>query len=734
MGYLVFDIETSYGEYNGRVGSPWSSDCKLCATGWVNGDGEYNSLYYPGGSKDYGMFCNLDGIDVLIGHNIKFDLLWYWNQKELQDFIARGGRVWDTMYAEYLLSAQFYNSKMKGSLSLKGCAERRNLQHNKLDMVAALWDSGVATEDIDEKILMEYLKADVLTTEELYKAQILQAAEQNQITMIVQRMEGLLATTEMESNGLTVDRDVAERQMAILVDQIKDRRLKLDTHVPSLPEGCTFNWASWRNVSALLFGGHLKYKAQRPVYDDSGNLQYYKTKVDKPILDEGGNPVFFKSGKNAGMPKTKKHTVDDIARGPKTKQTDLSFGLPRLVQPKDQWASSVEGYWSTGADILEELKAEGLELVQDLLELKQYEKDLGTYYLREHKGRTTGMLTNIQELDQRVHGHLNHTVTATTRLSSSKPNLQNVSGKGKSEIKKVFVSRFDRGVMAEVDYSQLEVVTKGVLSGDTNLLDALTHGIDFHCEWLAFAEGLPYEEVVHNCKTLGLPEWKKKRQAIKSVTFGEAYGAGVKTLCESSGLDADTIKKAMDARKLRYPDMYAFDDFVVASIEKSRKSTHLRTEQQFQRGVGFYRSVTDTIYSFLENDAHAWQQDKGQMTAFSSTAAKNYTSQGLGGEIMQVQLGRLIRAIYSKGLQDIIKLVNTVHDSVYIDFDSEASAVHYLPMICALLEDVTPYFNRTYKNISWDTAFPVTAEYGDNLYETTNSIETRNNEWVKGVK
>lgn len=427
--YVVFDIECTYGTWNGRVGSRWSSECAMCSVGFADHD-SYDAVYLVKGGKgtrpEEGLpFPDLAGIDVLVGHNIKFDLLWYWDHPMLKAFLKSGGRVWDTMYAEYLLSAQYYNMNAPDGLglSLKECAERRQLYHNKLDIVASLWADGIKTEDINKEVLMEYMKYDILSTKDLYLAQVAQGTTQNQMGMIKQRMEGLLATTEMEFNGIELDLAEAEVQMTALKEEIEGLRLQLNTHVPPLPEECPpFNWGSSKQVSALLFGGDIKYKAPRPSLDEKGNKQYYLKTIKVPVIDpETGLEVFYKSGKNKGQLKMVNTTMPDTERGCKTKLTDVTFTLPRQVEPKDKWKSATEGYWSTGADVLEELKSSDIVIIKDILRLKGAEKDLGTYYLNEVRGKQTGMLTNIQELDGRVHGHFNHTVTATTRLSSSKP-------------------------------------------------------------------------------------------------------------------------------------------------------------------------------------------------------------------------------------------------------------------------------------------------------------------------
>jgi len=736
MDYLVYDIETTYGESNGRVGNRWDKAFGLCSIGYKYGKGGYNYYYTVDNTDDINTslnpmvgrlpFPSLSDVSLLVGHNIKFDLLWYWDHPEVIAFFKRGGTVWDTMYAEYLLSGQFYgsNSRTPGmNIKLSGCAKRRGLKHQKLDVVAALWKEGVRTEDIDPDVLLEYQEGDVMTTEELFLAQVKQAREQNQVHMIKGRMEGLLATTEMEFNGMYIDQEVAQEQQEELEIDTEVAQKELEQYVPELPDDCTFNWASWRNVSALLFGGDLTYVGKEFSLKE-GKLQYYKKKVNT-IVYKDGSPVIYKSGKNIGQEKTKIVTEDDLDRGPKMRNCNMYHELPGMCNPEDNWKSSVEGYWSTAEDVLVQLDEEqGVPLVQTLLKLKGMLKDLGTYYKRFSKGKWTGMLTNIQA-DGCVHGQLNHAITVTARLSSSKPNLQNIPKKGKSKIKKTFTSRFPDGVVAEIDYSQLEVVCKGVLSKDEALLQALVDKVCFHCEWAAFVTGEPYEFVYQKAKVEGDQKWIDTRQGVKSITFGEAYGAGIQKLSESSGVPADKIEKAIEARKIKYHKMYEFDENVAEEVRGTRQVTTLRTDGGYQKAVGFYRSCTGTLYSFVETEAQSWSKSRGIMTSFSPTQMKNYPSQGLGGEIMQVQSGRVWRYIIQNELEHDCLLINTVHDSVYLDFRTEELAQEHLPVISWVLEDVCSYFNEKYPEVDWNTPFPVDTEYGDNIMGTNTKVKER---------
>src|SRR5690606_7869458 len=150
---------------------------------------------------------------------------------------------------------------------------------------------------------------------------------------------------------------------------------------------------------------------------------------------------------------------------------------------------------STGADVLKllvqrpELKPEVKEVLHSLLKFALLDKDVGTYYYREVRGadgslkKVSGMLQYLTDEDI-VHHGLNTTATATTRLSSNRPNAQNFSRGDKneyhvSEVKENFTSRFgEDGYIVEADYGALEVVTLACLTQDSVLRKALLDGTD----------------------------------------------------------------------------------------------------------------------------------------------------------------------------------------------------------------------------------------------------------------
>ena len=96
---------------------------------------------------------------------------------------------------------------------------------------------------------------------------------------------------------------------------------------------------------------------------------------------------------------------------------------------------------------------------------------------------------------------------------------------------------------------------------------------------------------------------------------------------------------------------------------------------------------------------------------------------------MQVMAGLIFRAIFRNNLENDVLLINTVHDSVYLDFRTEELAKKYLPLIAGILEKVCEYFNNLYPECAWNTPFPVDADYGESIYDTNNTITERDPAW-----
>ncbi|KAL7699314.1 mitochondrial DNA polymerase I protein D [Lotmaria passim] len=210
-------------------------------------------------SKDSLFLPPLDDYDVIVGHNIKFDLLHLWRDVELRKFLRRGGKIWDTMYGEYLLTG--HEVKLGHGAGLEDVAKSYGGQTPKLDAVKRAWAEGKETYEIPYATLTEYLHGDLENTELVFCKHMERALEQRQVIVCCARMEGLLCTTEMEYNGLKTNVELAQRQSNELMLKVADFRKQLENSIPAeIPADCRkfFNWSSNQHLITFFFGGKLK--------------------------------------------------------------------------------------------------------------------------------------------------------------------------------------------------------------------------------------------------------------------------------------------------------------------------------------------------------------------------------------------------------------------------------------------------------------------------------------------
>lgn len=385
MGYLVVDLEvgvnnTGPGAIGKHSASPWCDRNYVVAAGYASSSGERRLTYNREGVRTFQIPA---GDDFAVGHNIKFDLHYLRRFSPAWAEWMRTGRVWDTMLAEYLLSGQYVKFP-----SLDYCAER--YQGTLKDtLISAYWEQGVRTEDIPKEQLCEYLKNDVLNTELVYLAQRQRAADLGMERLISANMEALLATADMEWNGMAFDAEGA-RAHAITLEV---RRAELQAQIVRVFEiylpSVTYNPCSREQLSAVLFGGSM------------GVVE------DVIVRTDEGEPLTYKSGLRKGEPKTRKERVAVWVDG-------------MSVRPSSSWKTSKEGVYQVHEDVLEKLKDDTRAgaLVRLVLAFRELEKDISTYY----RG-----YSDLVWQDGCIHPSLEHVSTATGRLSCTKPNLQNTS-------------------------------------------------------------------------------------------------------------------------------------------------------------------------------------------------------------------------------------------------------------------------------------------------------------------
>ena len=752
--YLVLDLETQTNRFHRRTASPFDPRNYIVAAGWkVEGDTQCQH-WYARGPDDSQVLDIPDNVTTLVGFNIKFDLLHIWKQEPFQRFLKRGGKIWCSQYAEYLLNAQLEKFQM---CSLNDVAPMYG-GTTKIDAVREMWDAGVQTSDIPQDLLIDYLigteqegrnKGDIGNTELIYKGQLQKAIKFKMLHAIEQRMEGLLATTMMEFNGLKIDTTVAKVQLRELQTELADLQQDMLQYLPQFPTGALsanssepleFNWASDHHVSALIFGGAIKYRRLDPVIID-GEVQY-KTNTERwPMVH--GKPVNpdtnpepetldkFLSGKKKGEIKTR---LVQVNVEPKMQYSEHVYAFPGYVDrkvlstlkvPKKGWTSTYKDALGmdvirTGSDCLEILGTLGIPFCKKLSRIAALTKEIGTYYVKfDSKGTPSGMLTCVEPLTGMLHHKLNHTSTITTRLSSNDPNLQNLPRGDKSKVKRMFASRFTDGVMIEADYSQLEVVGLAVLSNDAQLIKDLKSKVDFHCKRVALKHGIPYADAVIQCKSEEHPEfkfWKGERTKCKVFSFQSQYGAGAATISRDTGMDVEEVKALLELEAETYPGVPKFISSVTSSINSTAKPFRdpIRGFRAFRRG--YYQAPTGTLYTFRSYDAPEFMKKNGVNDSFSPPEIKNYPVQGTSGEFVQCVLGQLARQFLStNNYNNKAVLVNTVHDCIWVDCDP--SVVHEVAKDIKRIMESIPMLFKKYYNMDIPVEFPVEVETGPNMYD-----------------
>ncbi|AKN21178.1 DNA polymerase [Pectobacterium phage Peat1] len=773
---IHIDLETENHPWYGQVASPFCPENYIVAPGWridtvddagtvhtgTVQDRYFHSKEEADAGADWFDMVADPAVMIITAHNAQFEIKWWLSKyrKVFEDFIKRGGRVACTAMAQYLISHQqeLYPSLDETAVQYGGT--------HKVDGVKILWEQGALTSEIDKALLLEYLSGpsgDIENTAISFYGQQAKLAEQGMTTMYWERCDSLLAFAYCEWFGLYVDRDVAEKNRQAQEAEIAELQKELYKLLPDdLPEELEFNWGSDYHMSALVYGGPVKYRHKVPYdpvqyvkYDaylvDVNGTEQYIDIADVPNPSEYRWPVSrYKSGKNKGQAKIFRIDSDEI----KLKWQDTSVILPGLVNLNGLPAGIKEKYigkraefrgartlcdgttpvYSTSTEALKGLKNFVPE-VGLMVKLAALEKDTGTYYLRTEYNedgaakKTKGMMQYIGP-DSIVHHSLNVTATVTGRLSSSNPNLQNLPRDGTSNVKEMFTSRFGSdGRIVEVDYSALEVVMLAALTKDSDLMQHLQAGTDMHCYRLAFKLGEPYEDVLNKCKDEQHPqhrEYHRMRTDIKPPSFAAQYGATAAGIAFATGCTVEFAQEFLDNEAALFPISIGYRQVIRDEVERTgalSTGIHREVNDNGTWGVyrrGYWQSPGGTCYSFRQ--LPKWDREsRKEIMDYKDTQIANYWCQGEAGFLMSSSMGRICRWLISKDWFDNqVCLINNVHDACYIDVANELVGREAALGVKAIMEDAPKYLTKLWPK--YDMAhvpFPAQAEWGVSMQHKT---------------
>ena len=304
------------------------------------------------------------------------------------------------------------------------------------------------------------------------------------------------------------------------------------------------------------------------------------------------------------------------------------LGLPPVKKTKTGW--------STNAEVLEKLRGQH-PIIEEILEYRQLTKLKSTY---------ADGLGKVIAPDGRIHTSFQNTVTATGRLSSTEPNLQNIPVRTElgAELRKMFVAPAGK-VLVDADYSQIELRLLAHIAGDQAMIDGFRSGEDIHTITAAQVFGVARSEVT-----------PLMRRSAKAVNFGIVYGISPFSLSQDIGVTVAEAKEYMDKYFAHYAGVRAYMDAVV---EQAREQGFVSTLYGRRRWVPELKSSNFNTRSFGER------------------VALNAPIQGTAADIIKLAMIRVRDRLKAEGLEG--RLVLQVHDELIVECpESEAEAVSRL--------------------------------------------------------
>lgn len=278
-------------------------------------------------------------------------------------------------------------------------------------------------------------------------------------------------------------------------------------------------------------------------------------------------------------------------------------------------------------------------------------------------------------------------------------------------VKNHFTSRFDGGTMVEMDFSQLEIIGLAILSDDPQLKQDINDGLDLHSVNTAQLHREDYN-VIKAAVDAGDKGWNAKRKVVKIFSFQLQYGAGPKTMAESAGVTIDTAKEFIEAYYNRYPVVKLWQDDCIATVQRNSEPSNDKTHMGVPAAKSWLSSPSGRWYSFTEQDAPEWMRDKGVLTSFSPTQIKNYPVQGFStGDVVPLALGKIFRYLLHSESSELIKFVNTVHDSLIFDVHPDCP-IEVLRDIKEILETLPDQINYLWPEVQFDLPLHAGVEMG----------------------
>lgn len=339
---------------------------------------------------------------------------------------------------------------------------------------------------------------------------------------------------------------------------------------------------------------------------DPEGLKQYGIELEQ-LLDRISEEIYEEAGENFNINSPKQLGIILFEK----------MGIPAVKKTKT-------GY-STAAEVLELLRKD-YPIVDKILEYRQYAKLKSTY--------VEGLL-GVMTSENKIHSTFNQTITATGRLSSTEPNLQNIPVKfemGK-KIRKLFIPSSPDYVFLDGDYSQIELRLLAHISQDQTLIDAFMHNVDIHALTASQVFHVPFEEVT-----------PLQRSNAKAVNFGIVYGISAFALSEDLRISQKEAQRYIDGYFEKYPQI---KDYIENTIAYAMEHGYVETLYHRKREIP---EILASNYNMRE---------------FGKRVAMNTPIQGTAADIIKIAMIRVHHKLKALNLKS--KLILTVHDELLIE-------------------------------------------------------------------
>ena len=630
----------------------------------------------------------LDTTTLLVGHNVKFDLMWLW-----ETGFTYTGDVYDTMLGEYMLLRG-----QKWGISLADCWERRNVALKKSQLVEDYLKAGKGFDVIPMKIVEEYGIGDIISTFELFKEQqrLYKRPSYFDLTKHLKLMnEFLLVLATIERNGIKIDFEQLHKVKKDYEKEKEELEQALQDVAAEVMGDTPVNFASPEQVGQLIYSRKVKNKKEWARHFNIG-------------LNEKGKPLLRPRMSLSHFVKSVRMLTSRVFKT-KARQCSQCFGkgiIHKIKKDGTRWKNptkckncsgkgyiliplhKIGGLHMNPRDI-KDVSANGFATDKTtLVRLLEVAKHNGNHnavkfltaavrlnavdvYLSSFVG---GIARNTRS-NNVLHPKFNQCVTRTTRLSSSDPNFQNQPRGTTFPVRAVVVSRFKNGQIMQADYSQLEFRVAAQLCGDDKMKKDILEGQDVHKYTASIIFRKDEKDIT-----------KEERTSAKAHTFKPLYGGFSGTPNEMAYYKAFVDK---------YPKLGEWHD-------------SLQTEAISN---GIVRLYTGQQFAFPDTRRMA------NGSATNAPSIKNYPVQGVaGGCIVPLALVDLHSRLKDSKSTSVI--INTVHDSVVIDvFPGEEKQV--ATMMYDSMTQVSKKFEELY-NVKWDVPLEVDLEIGTNWLNMKN--------------